>query len=60
MAAGVGGQLPTVGLREFDDLTRDPGMDRNLLADDDPANDPPASVAAELAAVRTCAGEACP
>jgi arylsulfatase A-like enzyme len=46
--------------REFYDLARDPGMDRNLLADDDPANDPPASVAAELAAARTCAGEACP
>jgi arylsulfatase A-like enzyme len=46
--------------REFYDLTSDPGMDRNLLADDDPANDPPASVADELAAARTCAGEACP
>ena len=46
--------------REFYDLNSDPGMDRNLLADDDPANDPPASVAAELAAARTCAGEACP
>jgi len=46
--------------REFYDLTSDPGMDRNLLADDDPANDPPASVAAELAAARTCAGAGCP
>jgi arylsulfatase A-like enzyme len=46
--------------REFYDLVHDPGMDRNLLADDDLANDPPASVAAELAAARTCAGEACP
>jgi arylsulfatase A-like enzyme len=46
--------------REFYDLVRDPGMDRNLLADDDPANDPPASVAADLAAARTCAGERCP
>lgn len=46
--------------REFYDLNSDPGMDRNLLADDDPGNDPPASVAAELAAARTCAGEACP
>jgi arylsulfatase A-like enzyme len=52
---------PAVGtFREFYDLNSDPGMDRNLLADDDPANDPPASVAAELAAARTCAGEACP
>jgi arylsulfatase A-like enzyme len=46
--------------KEFYDLTGDPGMDRNLLADDDPANDPPASVAAELAAARTCAGTGCP
>jgi arylsulfatase A-like enzyme len=46
--------------REFYDLTSDPGMDRNLLADDDPANDPPASVAADLAAARTCAGTGCP
>jgi arylsulfatase A-like enzyme len=46
--------------REFYDLGSDPGMDRNLLADDDPANDPPAAVAAELAAARTCAGAGCP
>ena len=46
--------------REFYDLRSDPGMDRNLLADDDPANDPPASVAAELAAARACAGAGCP
>jgi arylsulfatase A-like enzyme len=46
--------------REFYDLRTDPGMDRNLLADDDPGNDPPASVAAELAAARTCAGVGCP
>jgi len=46
--------------REFYDLVSDPGMDRNLLADDDPGNDPPASVAAELAAARTCAGADCP
>jgi arylsulfatase A-like enzyme len=52
---------PGVGtFREFYDLNSDPGMDRNLLADDDPANDPPASVAAELAAARTCAGADCP
>jgi arylsulfatase A-like enzyme len=42
------------------DLTSHPGMERNLLADDDPGNDPPASVAAELAAARTCTGEGCP
>jgi arylsulfatase A-like enzyme len=46
--------------REFYDLVRDPGMDPNLLADDDPGNDPPASIAAELAAARTCAGAGCP
>ena len=46
--------------REFYDLTSDPGMERNLLADDDPGNDPPASVAAELVAARTCKGEGCP
>jgi arylsulfatase A-like enzyme len=46
--------------REFYDLRSDPGMDKNLLADGDPANDPPASVAAELAAARTCAGAGCP
>ena len=46
--------------REFYDLTRDPGMDRNLLADHDPANDPPAAIQAELAAARTCKGADCP
>jgi arylsulfatase A-like enzyme len=46
--------------REFYDLTRDPGMEQNLLADDDPGNDPPASLAAELAAARACKGETCP
>ena len=42
--------------REYYDLDRDPGMERNLLADDDPGNDPPATLAAELAAARTCDG----
>jgi hypothetical protein len=42
------------------DLRRDPGMERNLLADDDPGNDPPATLAAELAAARTCQGASCP
>jgi arylsulfatase A-like enzyme len=46
--------------REFYDLSRDPAMERNLLADADPANDPPASLAAELAAARTCKGASCP
>ena len=46
--------------REFYDLRRDPGMEHNLLADDDPGNDPPATLAAELAAARTCAGASCP
>ena len=46
--------------REFYDLTSDPGMERNLLADHDPANDPPAGIQAELAAARTCKGADCP
>jgi arylsulfatase A-like enzyme len=46
--------------REFYDLVRDPGMDHNLLADADPANDPPPGVQAELAAARTCKGASCP
>ena len=46
--------------REYYDLDRDPGMERNLLADDDPGNDPPATLAAELAAARTCEGASCP
>jgi arylsulfatase A-like enzyme len=46
--------------REFYDLTSDPGMERNLLADDDPGNDPPAGLAAELAAARSCVGASCP
>ena len=46
--------------REFYDLVRDPGMERNLLADDDPGNDPPAALAAELAAARACVGASCP
>ena len=46
--------------REFYDLTSDPGMERNLLADHDPANDPPAGIQAELAAARACKGADCP
>jgi arylsulfatase A-like enzyme len=46
--------------RELYDLAADPGMERNLLADDDPGNDPPATLAAELAAARTCRGASCP
>jgi arylsulfatase A-like enzyme len=46
--------------REFYDLARDPAMDHNLLADADPGNDPPAALAAELAAARTCQGASCP
>jgi arylsulfatase A-like enzyme len=46
--------------REFYDLQRDPGMERNLLADGDPANDPPPTLAAELAAARACRGSSCP
>jgi arylsulfatase A-like enzyme len=46
--------------REFYDLAGDPGMERNLLADDDPANDPPATLGADLAAARACKGAGCP
>ena len=46
--------------RELYDLAHDPGMDRNLLADHDPGNDPPASLAADLAAARRCRGASCP
>jgi arylsulfatase A-like enzyme len=53
---GVRGRV----FREFYDLAADPGMERNLLADADPANDPPAALGAELAAARRCAGAGCP
>jgi arylsulfatase A-like enzyme len=46
--------------REYYDLHRDPGMEDNLLADADPANDPPATLAADLAAARACKGAGCP
>jgi arylsulfatase A-like enzyme len=46
--------------REYYDLAGDPGMERNLLADADPGNDPPATLGAELAAARTCKGASCP
>jgi arylsulfatase A-like enzyme len=53
---GVPGRV----FREYYDLARDPGMQRNLLADADPGNDPPSSLGAELAAARGCAGASCP
>jgi len=53
---GVQGRV----FREYYDLARDPGMERNLLADADPANDPPAALGAELAAARGCVGVRCP
>jgi arylsulfatase A-like enzyme len=46
--------------REYYDLVRDPAMVRNLLADADPANDPPDGLGDELAAARRCAGDGCP
>lgn len=47
--------------REWYDLTADPHMLRNLLADGVPGNDPPTgAVASRLAAYRTCAGSNCP
>ena len=53
---GVPGRV----FREYYDLARDPGMERNLLADADPANDPPAGLGGELAAARGCTGASCP
>jgi arylsulfatase A-like enzyme len=53
---GVKGRV----FREYYDLAADPGMGRNLLADADPANDPPASLGADLAEARRCAGAGCP
>jgi arylsulfatase A-like enzyme len=52
--------VPGGVFREYYDLARDPGMQRNLLADADPANDPPSSLGAELAAASRCAGASCP
>jgi len=47
--------------REYYDLQVDPGMERNLLADADPANDPAVDqLGAELATARRCAGASCP
>jgi arylsulfatase A-like enzyme len=51
----------TVTFREYYDLAADPWELRNLLGDGDPSNDPNvASLSAQLAADRTCAGTACP
>jgi arylsulfatase A-like enzyme len=46
--------------REFYDLVADPWQLQNLLADADPANDPDvASLSAQLASDRACAGRPC-
>jgi hypothetical protein len=36
------------------------GVEVAILVADDPGNDPPASVTAELAAAPTCTGDGCP
>lgn len=47
--------------REYYDLDADPWELKNLLRDGDPSNDAPAAArAAELAAVKDCAGTTCP
>jgi arylsulfatase A-like enzyme len=47
--------------REYYDLVADPFELENLLADGNPANDPPtAALSAQLAADRDCTGNACP
>lgn len=49
-----------IRFREYYDLQHDPGETKNLLADDDPSNDPPVNVLhAELEKDRTCTGIAC-
>jgi arylsulfatase A-like enzyme len=54
----------TVAFRELYDRRADPYQLVNLLGDADPSNDPDprllASLAAQLAADRACAGESCP
>ena len=55
---------PTTGVVQFIeyyDLVLDPFQLTNLLADDDPTNDPPTAVLAiELQQVRDCSGPSCP
>lgn len=55
---------PTTGVLEFAeyyDLVSDPFQLSNLLADDDPSNDPPAAaLALELQQARDCSGASCP
>jgi arylsulfatase A-like enzyme len=47
--------------REYYDLTNDPYELNNLLADGNPANDPPVpALQAQVAEDRTCAGSNCP
>ncbi len=53
--------LPTGRVfREYYDLSTDPAQNRNLLADDDPSNNPSADLLsalhAQLSLARTCAG----
>lgn len=58
----VGQAAASTASTEYYDLVRDPGMKHNLYlyVDADPANDPPSSLGAELAAARTCKGAGCP
>ena len=53
-----------LAFQEYYDLTTDPGELTNVLKDKTTANDPPseliATLSAELAAARTCAGATCP
>jgi arylsulfatase A-like enzyme len=50
-----------ISFREYYDLTKDPWQNENLLADGDPANDPPTkALATAIAADATCKGRAAP
>ena len=52
-----GNDNTTVAFREYYDLTNDPWELQNLLADNNPANDPDvAALSAQMKRLRTCAG----
>jgi len=55
------GDVRSIAFREYYDLTSDPYEIDNLLSDGNPANDPSvASLSAQMAEDRVCAGSNCP
>jgi hypothetical protein len=53
--------IRSIAFREYYDLTTDPYEIDNLLSDGNPANDPPvATLSAQMAEDRVCAGSNCP